>query len=171
MEKEVLILPSKSYSLKRKAWEELNRIIVTTVPYDNSMVDPDFNLNEHNRLFEAAMFLIDHADDFEDYQLQVAEDVLEKTCYGHRAGVEAGELVCAYYEEAQESIPEKMEVFIEKPQHWYYTMKITLGDRPILGPTVCSLSEIRELVKTLVKSLDEYGDLPEDFLRDLEGEL
>lgn len=164
-------MPSRSYSLKRKAWEELNRIIVATVPYDNSMVDPDFNLNEHNRLFEAAMFLIDHADDFEDYQLQVAEDVLEKTCYGHRADLTAGELVCAYYLEAQESTPEKMEVFIEKPQRWYYTLKITLGDSPILGTTVCSPSEIRSLVETLVQSLDEYGDLPEDFLRDLEGEL
>lgn len=164
-------MPSRSYSLKRKAWEELNRIIVATVPYDNSMVDPDFNLNEHNRLFEAAMFLIDHEDDFEDYQLQVAEDVLEKTCYGHRADLNAGELVVAYYQEAQESVPEEMKVSIGKPQRWYYTLKITLGDSPILGTTACSPSEIRSLVKILVCTLHDNGDLPEDFLKDLEGEL
>lgn len=171
MEKEVLTLPSKSYSLKRKAWEELNRIIVATVPYDNSMVDPDFNLNEHKRLFEAAIYLIDHADDFEDYQLRVAEDVLEKTCYGHRANLEAGELVCAYYQEAQEVIPAEISFSIEKPQRESYTLKIYLGGSPILEDTACTPSEIRTLVKVLVQSLDEYGDLPEDFLRDLEGEL
>lgn len=171
MEKEVLILPSKSYSLKRKAWEELNRIIVATVPYDNSMVDADFNLNEHKRLFEASIYLIDHADDFEDYQLRVAEDVLEKTCYGHRANLEAGELVFAYYQEAQESIPAKIEFLVEKPRSGYYTLRIALGDDPTPDTTACTPSEIRELVKILVQSLGKHGDLPEDFLRDLEGEL
>lgn len=163
-------MPSRSYSLKRKAWEELNRIIVATVPYDNSMVDPDFNLNEHNRLFEAAMFLIDHEDDFGDYQLQVAEDVLEKTCYGHRVHSSAGNLVLAYYEEAQEKASGGLELFIAKPQPSLYTIMVALGDETIMSPMIATPSEVLELVEVLVHSLNENKDLPEDFLKDLEGE-
>lgn len=163
-------MPSKSYSLKRKAWRELNRIIVATAPYDNSMVDDDFNLNEHSLLFKAAIYVIDHADDFEDYQLQVAEDVLEKTCYGHRVSSEAGDLVMAYYEEAQENASDRLGFFIEKPQRGFYTLKVTLGDNIVMGNTACTPSEIRSLVKMLVQSLEENLDLPEDFLKDLEGE-
>lgn len=166
-------MPSRSYSLKRKAWEELNRIIVATVPYDNSMVDPDFNLNEHNRLFEAAMFLIDHADDFEDYQLQVAEDVLEKTCYGHRVDQSAGDLVLAYYEEAQDNLPDRMEYYLAKskgPRGRNYFFRIFMGERIVFGGTVLTKSDTQKLVRTAVKALKENGDLPEGFLKDLEGE-
>lgn len=164
-------MPSKSYSLKRKAWEELNRIIVATVPYDNSMVDPDFNLNEHSRLFEAAMYLIDHEDDFEDHQLQVAEDVLESTCYGHRVHSSAGNLVKAYYEEAQGSASKGLELFVAKPQPGLYTLGVALGGEIIMSPTACTPPEILELVENLVHFLNEKGDLPQDFLKHLEGEL
>lgn len=166
-------MPSKSYSLKRKAWEELNRIIVSTVPYDNSMVDPDFNLNEHNRLFKAAMYLIDHeedSDNYKPYQLQVAEDVLEKTCYGHRANLTAGDLVMAYYEEAQENSSGGLEFSVAKPQPSLYTLRVALGDETIMSPTACTPSEIQALVRILVKSLEEHGDLPEDLQECLKGE-
>lgn len=167
-------MPSKSYSLKRKAWEELNRIIVATVSYDNSMVDPDFNLNEHNRLFEAAMYLIDHEDDFVDYQLQVAEDVLEKTCYGHQVDKSAGDLVLAYYEEAQENLPDRMEYYLAKHKgssgrHYFFS--ISIGERIVFGGTALTTSETQKLVRTAVQALKENGDLPEGFLKDLEGEL
>lgn len=167
-------MPRKSYSLKRKAWEELNRIIVATVPYDNSMVDPDFNLNEHNRLFQASMYLIDHEDDFEDYQLQVAEDVLEKTCYGHRVDQSAGDLVLAYYEEAQDDLPDRMEYYLTKfkgSSGRSYFFRILTGEKIVFGGTGFTVSEIKKLVRTAVKALKENGDLPDDFLKDLEGEL
>lgn len=166
-------MPSKSYSLKRKAWEELNRIIVATVPYDNSMVDPDFNLNEHDRLLQAAMYLIDNEDDFEDYQLQVAEDVLEKTCYGHRVDQSAGDLVLAYYEEAQENPPDRMEYSLTKSEGSsgrHYFFRILTGERVVFGGTALTTSETQKLARTAVQVLKENGDLPEGFLEDLEGE-
>lgn len=166
-------MPSKSYSLKCKAWRELNRIIVATVPYDNSMVDPDFNLNEHSRLFQAAIYLIEHEDDFEDYQLQVAEDVLEKTCYGHRVDQSAGDLVLAYYEEAQENLPDRMEYYLAKykgSSGRHYFFRISIGERIVFGGTALTTSETQKLVRTAVQALKENGDLPEGFLKDLEGE-